>query len=105
MKHPDNKRYYKGFSSVLTLVSDRVKKMLSTQEGTNKLINMIKEERNMNKIKLDHLEKVRKNRIQNEKKCLHDNCAECKGTGLKLNGQPCIHMISCPCAKCSPFYF
>lgn len=35
--------------------------------------------------------------------CLHDTCPECNGTGQKLNGLGyCMHMIACPCPKCSP---
>ena len=35
--------------------------------------------------------------------CLHDNCIKCKGTGKNINtGELCIHMISCPCPKCTP---
>lgn len=34
--------------------------------------------------------------------CLHDGCSECDGTGVKKNGSVCVHMISCPCPKCSP---
>lgn len=33
--------------------------------------------------------------------CMHDQCQQCHGTGKTANG-PCIHMISCPCPKCSP---
>lgn len=33
-------------------------------------------------------------------KCLHDNCPECKGSGIKATGGICIHMISCSCTKC-----
>lgn len=39
-----------------------------------------------------------------QQKCLHDNCPECHETGKKDNGFTCIHMISCPCPKCSPQY-
>ena len=35
-------------------------------------------------------------------KCLHKNCPECHGNGVKLNGEICIHMISCPCPRCTP---
>lgn len=35
--------------------------------------------------------------------CLHDGCPECHGTGIKKDGSMCIHMISCPCPKCSPW--
>jgi hypothetical protein len=34
--------------------------------------------------------------------CMHDNCSQCHGTGKKDNGEICVHMISCPCPKCSP---
>ena len=34
--------------------------------------------------------------------CLHKNCPECRGNGVKLNGEICIHMISCPCPRCTP---
>lgn len=47
-----------------------------------------------------HLENVTKN----SKPCLHDSCSECVGTGIKKDGAPCIHYISCPCRKCSPCY-
>jgi len=36
--------------------------------------------------------------------CLHDSCPDCKGTGVKLDGSYCIHSISCPCPKCTPYY-
>lgn len=35
--------------------------------------------------------------------CLHDSCQECHGTGVKKDGSSCIHMISCPCPKCTPY--
>ena len=35
--------------------------------------------------------------------CLHDNYPMCNGTGVRKDGLGmCIHMISCPCPKCSP---
>lgn len=34
--------------------------------------------------------------------CLHDACPECHGTGITSTGRPCVHMIACPCPKCSP---
>lgn len=37
------------------------------------------------------------------KDCLHDNCSMCEGSGIRKDGLgSCIHMISCPCEKCSP---
>jgi hypothetical protein len=35
--------------------------------------------------------------------CLHDSCPECLGTGVRRGGGACIHGISCPCPKCSPY--
>ena len=40
--------------------------------------------------------------IRNEGKCLHLSCSKCHGTGTDSLGNSCIHMISCPCPKCSP---
>lgn len=37
-------------------------------------------------------------------KCLHKLCPECKGTGIKRNGDSCVHYISCACPRCSPSY-
>jgi hypothetical protein len=38
-----------------------------------------------------------------EQKCLHEQCPECRGTGIKKSGLGmCIHAISCPCRKCTP---
>lgn len=38
----------------------------------------------------------------NQQSCLHDGCPNCIGTGVRADGSMCIHMISCPCPKCSP---
>lgn len=35
--------------------------------------------------------------------CLHESCPECVGTGVKRDGSTCIHMLSCPCIKCTPY--
>lgn len=34
--------------------------------------------------------------------CMHDSCPECVGTGVRANGGACVHMISCPCPRCTP---
>ncbi len=39
----------------------------------------------------------------NWRPCLHDSCPECVGTGIKKNGSICVHNISCPCPKCTPY--
>lgn len=31
--------------------------------------------------------------------CLHSRCDDCKGSGVKKDGQMCIHSISCQCKK------
>lgn len=53
----------------------------------------------------EHLKKVQENLTQgSDQPCLHDQCENCVGTGVKLDGQKCIHYISCPCPKCTPRY-
>lgn len=47
---------------------------------------------------------VADNQNQRWEPCMHDNCQECHGTGIKLDGTSCIHDISCPCPKCTPRY-
>lgn len=37
-------------------------------------------------------------------KCKHEMCSQCHGSGIKKNGTPCIHMISCPCPSCNPYF-
>ena len=60
----------------------------------------------LRRIQEEHLKKVAQ--LNNQFKppfrpCMHDQCQECHGTGIKYNGQTCIHMISCPCPKCTPY--
>jgi len=41
---------------------------------------------------------------ETERRCLHDNCTQCSGSGVRKDGLgPCIHMISCPCPRCNPY--
>lgn len=49
-----------------------------------------------------HLEEVRRNTQGPESGCLHNSCPECIGTWVKRDGTACVHMISCPCPRCSP---
>jgi len=38
-------------------------------------------------------------------KCLHDQCPNCGGTGVRKDGLGlCFHGIACPCPKCSFTY-
>lgn len=41
--------------------------------------------------------------IKRDSSCLHNSCNSCGGTGIRKDGSMCVHMISCPCPKCS-FY-
>ena len=52
----------------------------------------------------EHLKQVSKTTIYPWRPCFHDHCPECIGTGIKHDGTPCVHSISCPCPKCSPSY-
>lgn len=41
---------------------------------------------------------------QVERPCLHTSCSNCNGTGsfyFKGIKGPCLHMVSCPCPRCS----
>jgi len=51
-----------------------------------------------------HLEAIADIQNNDWQPCLHDNCPECLGTGIKKDGSSCIHFISCPCPKCTPRY-
>ena len=50
----------------------------------------------------EHMRKVSESVDSNWQPCLHDGCPQCVGTGIKRDGSPCVHMISCHCPKCSP---
>lgn len=50
----------------------------------------------------EHLKIVQGRNNSNWRPCMHDNCSMCHGTGIKIDGSFCVHMISCPCPKCSP---
>jgi len=42
-----------------------------------------------------------KNMKEENRQCLHQQCSSCRGTGIKKDKSVCVHMISCPCPKCS----
>lgn len=35
------------------------------------------------------------------KPCAHDQCSSCHGTGIRIGGGRCVHMLHCDCPKCS----
>ncbi len=37
---------------------------------------------------------------EEERPCLRQSCASCKGSGRKGDGRACVHLISCPCPRC-----
>lgn len=61
-------------------------------------------ERELAERQRQHLQNVQGNIDSNWRPCMHDQCTECHGTGVKTNGSPCIHMINCPCPKCTPTF-
>lgn len=52
----------------------------------------------------EHLDSIQSQDDMNWSPCMHDSCPECVGTGIKRSGGMCVHMISCPCLKCTPRY-
>ena len=52
----------------------------------------------------EHLDSIRYAHDHTWQPCMHDQCPECVGTGVKKDGSMCIHGIACPCPKCSPSY-
>lgn len=61
-------------------------------------------EEDLKKRQEEHLNNVFKRNQTPWQPCLHDSCPSCIGTGIKRDGSPCVHYISCPCPKCSPGY-
>ena len=60
-------------------------------------------ERDLRARQKEHLRQIEEGQNQNWQPCLHDNCPECCGTGIKRDGSICIHFISCSCPKCTPY--
>jgi len=46
----------------------------------------------------NHLRQIQE---KNWMPCAHDECPKCHGTGKKINGEICIHHLSCMCPKCT----
>ena len=67
-------------------------------------------ERDLKRRQDEHLKRVQENSSYESayeppwQACLHDQCTECHGTGVKFDGSMCVHNISCPCPKCSAYY-
>jgi len=67
--------------------------------GQSNNVNREEYERELRKRQREHLEQV--NQKPDWQPCLHDQCPECHGTGIRVGGGICVHGISCPCPKCS----
>ena len=65
-------------------------------------VDRIAYERMVEQRKKHHLESIDNARGAYWQPCLHNECPQCWGTGVKLDGGFCIHSMSCPCPKCSP---
>ncbi len=61
-------------------------------------------ERDLKERQRQHLQNIQGQQERNWRPCMHDQCTECHGTGIKSNGSACVHGLSCPCPKCSPTY-
>ena len=59
-------------------------------------------ERDLKERQRRHLEKI-EDQGKYWQPCLHDQCSDCVGTGRKRDGSLCVHCLSCPCSKCSPY--
>ena len=64
-------------------------------------MNRRKYEKDLENRQEEHLKIVEQLLDDNWQPCFHDSCSECHGTGVKRDGTMCIHMISCPCPKCT----
>ena len=61
-----------------------------------------KYESELKKKQKEHLAKIANRKHDEWIPCAHDACTSCFGTGIKVDGTFCVHMISCPCQKCTP---
>ena len=59
-------------------------------------------EEDLKRRQAEHLRQVRGNRDRNWSPCAHNQCMQCHGTGIKLDGTYCIHSLYCSCPNCSP---
>lgn len=51
-----------------------------------------------------HLENIQSIKDADWTPCMHESCTSCQGIGIKADGTPCVHFISCPCYKCNPYF-
>lgn len=75
----------------------------NTEYHSSTYINRKQYEEDLQRRQKEHLDNVYNRQNENWRPCLHDSCTECFGTGIKRDGSMCIHGISCPCPKCTPY--
>lgn len=72
--------------------------------GSKDSIDREQYEEDLRRRQQEHLDGLQRHTYPPWRPCLHDQCIECVGTGLKRDGSICVHYLSCPCPKCSPTY-
>lgn len=61
---------------------------------------MITFKNKLTKKQQEHLRKALRWKEKEESvPCRHDECTQCYGTGVKINGERCVHYLSCNCPK------
>lgn len=60
-------------------------------------------EKDLRRRQQEHLDSIKRQNDMNWTPCAHDQCSSCHGTGVRHDGSSCVHAISCPCPKCSPY--
>lgn len=61
--------------------------------------------RDLKRRQKEHMDSVLGRTERSFSPCMHDNCSNCVGTGVGKDGRACIHALSCPCPRCSPYAF
>lgn len=98
---PDNSTELEIFETLktMTILTDPNNVLYNNQQSKEDY------ERELAERQQNHLSNISKsNNTNNWRPCMHDQCNRCHGTGVDFMGGSCIHMISCPCQKCSPTY-
>lgn len=79
-------------------------KLDEISERISKLENKPAQINPFNPLDPTHYQKHFKWDLTQHSDCMHLNCSSCNGTGVRNDGLgTCIHMMSCPCKRCSPF--
>lgn len=63
-------------------------------------VNQEEYEKDLRRRQQEHFERIQP-QARPFQPCMHDGCSSCVGTGIKIDGGSCIHMLACSCPKCS----